>query len=140
MIQTAWGLAVIASLRARQTLLGSLPPGRDMRIKDTNADILGLASDRFTIPCRVPLDDGKSIAQVLSHLSQRYIESLPHQTYPLDAHPQRLSDRQRLTFNSFAIPSIARRDLYFTRDGTADSAVGTADAVEVSANFQIRLS
>lgn len=79
-IQTAWALVLRQHTGSTTPCFGNLMSGRDVPVEGINdmiGPIIGL------VPCRVRLDGQSSVIETLRQMEGDYIDSLPHQAYPL---------------------------------------------------------
>lgn len=79
-VQTAWALVLQEYTGSKTPCLGVLTLGRDVPVEDVD-DIFGPLI--CMMPCRIRLDQNKSIVEIVRDVQKEYIESLPHQSYPL---------------------------------------------------------
>jgi amino acid adenylation domain-containing protein len=80
LIQVAWAIVLGHLTGATTPCFGNVYSGRDLPIANVNktfGPLIGMA------PCRVVLDGNKSVLNVLEAAQSEYLDSLPHQHFPL---------------------------------------------------------
>lgn len=79
-IHAAWALVLQQYTGSNTPCFGVITSGRDIPVDDVNNLFGPLIS---IIPLRVQLDDGHSVVETLQKIHGEYIDSLPHQMFPL---------------------------------------------------------
>ena len=129
-IQTAWALVLQELTGSTSPCFGMLTSGRDVPVSDVNG-ILGPFIG--FIPCRVDLNEDHYVKDILEKVQQCYLDSLPHQSYPLMRIRKDLEVDKEGLFNSFMSLQTKEKSLTRTaKNGHVIQPIGGQDTVEVS--------
>jgi amino acid adenylation domain-containing protein/non-ribosomal peptide synthase protein (TIGR01720 family) len=133
-MQVAWALVLRAFTGSASPCFGILMSGRDVPVEGVH-DIFGPLIG--FVPSRVALDGHQSVTETLAGVQRDYIDSLPHQTYPLMQIQRALQTGMEGLFNSIVSvkKGVAEEVDIVGDDGHVIRTIGGEEPIEVSLEF-----